>query len=62
MVKLMSTNELPDILTVQDLMSYLNIGRVKAYELVNQENFPTIRMGKCIRISKDKLLKWIDKQ
>ena len=42
---------LDNLLTVKDLMKILNISRSKAYSLVNDTSFPTVKFGKCIRIS-----------
>ena len=49
------------LLTVKELQDYLGIGRSKAYELVNEPNFPTLRIGRSIRIPKDQLEEWIKK-
>ena len=51
---------LPLVLSVAHVQSILGIGRVQAYQLVNSADFPTIRIGKSIRIPRDKFLKWLD--
>jgi excisionase family DNA binding protein len=38
-------------LTVKDIAERLKIGRNTAYELMNQRDFPSFRIGKCIRIT-----------
>lgn len=48
-----------ELLTVQDLQKLLKISRSKAYELANTPDFPTLRIGKVIRIPKDQLQEWI---
>lgn len=48
-----------DLLTIKELQDYLKISRSKAYELVNEPEFPTLRIGKNIRIPKDQLEEWI---
>jgi excisionase family DNA binding protein len=53
---------LPLVLTVSDLQKVLRVSRVKAYELVNQQGFPTVRFGRVIRIPRDGLLKWLEAQ
>ncbi len=50
-----------ELLTVDDLRVYLRIGRAKAYELVNEPDFPALRVGRSIRIPKDQLKSWITK-
>ncbi len=48
-----------ELLTVDDLRAYLRIGRAKAYELVNEPDFPALRVGRSIRIPKDQLKLWV---
>jgi len=47
--------ELPLVLTVEQLASILNIGRNAAYELVRTQRIETIRVGKQIRITREAL-------
>lgn len=49
------------LLTVNEMAKILRIGRSSAYELCRQQEFPVIRIGKCIRISKKALLDWIER-
>ncbi len=51
-----SIDEIPLILTVEDLMPILGIGRGAAYELARSERIKTIRVGRKIRIAKHELL------
>ena len=37
-------------LTVKELMKILNLGRTKTYELVNQDDFPKVKIGGKILI------------
>lgn len=53
---------LPEIFGVASLAEFLSIGNAKAYELVRQDSFPSWRIGKCYRISKDALRKWVNNQ
>jgi len=52
-------DELPLTLTVEQVGKVLGISRTKAYELVHAKDFPTIRIGKRLIISKFALVKWI---
>lgn len=53
--------QLPLTLTVEEVGQVLGIGRVKAYELANSENFTCkIRIGKRIIIPRDSFIKWIN--
>lgn len=56
----MSNNSL-EVLTVSELASTLKIGKSRAYELVNQKDFPSFRIGKNIRVSKADLEDWMSK-
>ena len=42
----------PDILTVRDIMSALDIGRNKAYELLKLNKIKSIKIGRNYRIPK----------
>ncbi|MGL4742301.1 MAG: helix-turn-helix domain-containing protein [Sarcina sp.] len=51
-----------EILRVEDVAAYLGISKAYAYELVKQENFKVIRLGRAIRIPKDSFLRWVDSE
>ena len=44
-----------DYLTVKDLQSYLGFGKNKIYTLVNQNDFPKIKIGKNFLIPREEL-------
>ena len=48
--------------TVADLQRVVGCGRRQAYEMVNMQGFPTIRLGRKILIPRDAFLRWLDKQ
>jgi excisionase family DNA binding protein len=50
----------PPILSADQLAEMLGISRAGAYQLLHQETFPTLRIGKRMLVPKDKLLIWID--
>ncbi len=50
------------LLTVDEMMDLLRVGRTTAYELCQRVDFPTIRIGRMIRIPESALLRWIEKQ
>ena len=64
----MTRNDLDnkDILTVDDVATYLSISKGYAYELVHQEQFRVINLANsskkksCIRIPKQSFLDWVD--
>jgi prophage regulatory protein len=50
---------LPQLLEVRQLAHILGIGRTKAYELIEREEIPVIRVGRCVRVPVDELRAWI---
>lgn len=52
----------PEILTVEQAASLLQISRASAYEAVRAGEIPSFRVGRSIRISKTQLLSWIANQ
>ena len=58
-----SKDELPMFLSVMDLADLLGISRASSYELVNEEEFPKLKIvqGRTI-IPRDRLLEWLDEK
>lgn len=54
--------EYGEILTVENLMDYLNIGRTTAYKLVQSGKIKTLRIGKVYRISKKSIDEYVRKE
>mgnify|MGYP000414943276 FL=1 len=57
--KYYSVDELPLVLTVEDLMPVLCIGRNTAYDLVRSGQIQSLRIGHQIRIPRDAVVKFI---
>ena len=57
-----SFNELPLMLTVEDVSHVLGIGLAHAYEVAHRRDFPTITLGSRIIVPRDKFMEWIDEQ
>lgn len=55
-------NVLPEILDAQQLSKYLGISIGKAYSLLNDENFPTLKIGSRLFVSDERLAIWLAKQ
>ena len=51
---------LPAVLNANQLATALGISRAGAYQLLNTESFPTLRIGKRLLVPRDKLVEWID--
>ena len=56
-----ASDALPYSLSAFDLAKALHISKPKAYELMHQENFPSLRLGRRLVVPKDKFLYWINK-
>jgi excisionase family DNA binding protein len=52
----------PIVLTVNDIMEILGIGKRIAYELMDRTDFPTVRIGKLKRVNRDAFFEWLDQQ
>lgn len=48
-----------DVLTVNDVMNILHIGRNKAYELLRSRVIPSIRIGKKYVIPKNLMIEFL---
>lgn len=57
-----SFDDLPLTLRVEDLMSILGIGRNTAYELVRSGQIRSIRVGRQLRVPKDAVLDFLNRQ
>lgn len=57
--RIMGCGHVMQFLTVEELAAFLRIGRSKAYELCHQPDFPAIRIGRTIRISREAFLAWL---
>jgi len=55
-----SYDDIPLIMTVEDLMPILLIGRNTAYDLVRSGEIKSIRVGRQIRIPRDALIAFLE--
>ena len=51
-----------EFITVIEMAEMLKISRSKAYQLIKIRDFPLIKIGKNIRINKNKFLNWLHNQ
>ena len=54
-----SYDELPLLLNVNQLADLLGVSDSSVYELIQEDDFPSVRIGKRIVVPKDELRKWI---
>lgn len=52
--------DLPELITAKELEKLLGVSTSRTYELMNSRGFPTVKIGRCYRVDKAKLLKMID--
>ena len=50
-----------EMLTVREVQQMLRLSKNVVYNLVNQPDFPSVRIGRKILIPVGKLKEWIDK-
>jgi excisionase family DNA binding protein len=46
----------------EDIAKFLNVSRSKAYDIMNQKDFPTITLGKSKRVKSEDFLRWLESQ
>ena len=49
------------LLTANEVASILGVSRSKAYDMMRQREIPTITIGKNVRVSKEDLIVYIEK-
>ncbi|MBT3319940.1 MAG: helix-turn-helix domain-containing protein [Clostridia bacterium] len=55
-------DNLPTMLNADDVAGVLGLSKTKVYELMNSREFPTLRIGKRMMVSKEQLVNWINKK
>jgi excisionase family DNA binding protein len=54
------TNGLPPICTIEEVATFLRLGRSHTYELARTGILPAIRLGRSLRIPRAALLAWLE--
>lgn len=57
----MRRSELPEVMTIKDVQEFLKISKNTAYDLIKREEFPVVRLGRLLRINREKFFEWFDK-
>jgi hypothetical protein len=52
--------ELPEVMEVKHIQTFLGIGRSQAYQLVKTSSFHTVTVGKRILIPKKSFMEWFE--
>ena len=53
---------LPAVLNLRHVQEVLGISRPKVYELAHSQGFPTVRIGRSIRVPRQLFLRWLEGQ
>lgn len=60
--RLSAHSELPLILGVEEIKQILGIGQRRAYEIMEQQGFPLVRIGRLKRVQREDFFNWLDQQ
>lgn len=55
-----SYDELPLMLSVQEIAIVLGISKTSAYELVRSKGFPVLKIGSRLVVPKEKFREWVE--
>ena len=54
--------QLPELMTIKELQSYLDIGKDKAYALVKSKSFPALKIGGRYYVVMSDFVSWLERQ
>lgn len=54
--------DLPVVLTMKQVQDLLGISKLKTYELAHKEGFPVVRLGRSLRVPRDRFVMWLNEQ
>jgi excisionase family DNA binding protein len=47
------------LLRAEEVAELLGIGRSKVFEMIAAGDLPTVRIGRCVRVPRDRLESWV---
>jgi excisionase family DNA binding protein len=56
----MTTDDLPDVLTVDETAKFLRISRGLAFEAIGRGDLPAVRVGRRLLVPRARLLAWLN--
>jgi excisionase family DNA binding protein len=59
MIYLDGARKYDDVMTIEDVMDYLAVGKCTAYKLLKQKKIKSFRIGKVYKIPKESLLEYV---
>lgn len=57
-----SVEQLPLVMNVEEVGSFLSISRAGAYALFHRSDFPCIKINKRMLVEREKFLAWLSEQ
>jgi excisionase family DNA binding protein len=54
--------DLPLVLTASHIAEIMLISKPTVYQLMNEPDFPILKIGKCRRVTRDAFFKWLEKR
>ena len=57
----MTLMNLPEVISAAELQKFLHISRASTYNLLNSKGFPTLHLGGRLMVTRENLLKWMEK-
>ncbi|WP_010276556.1 helix-turn-helix domain-containing protein [Paenibacillus senegalensis] len=58
----MSRESYPEILDAQDIAQIMRVSLSKAYDLMEWQGFPLVRIGRNKRVGREAFFEWLDRQ
>lgn len=55
-------DSLPYVMTPADVQKVLSVSRNTAYEVFHSKDFPCFRVGKQLRVNRERFFKWMEQQ
>ena len=56
-----SLDELPDFCSLEEVSKVFRVSRATAYRMAEQGRIPCLRIGRRVIVSKEHLIRWIDR-
>lgn len=61
-VSITNWDDLPLVLTMRHIIAIAGVSRDTAFRMVRQRGFPSMRVGKQIRVPKEGFQRWLNEQ
>lgn len=58
----MNREQYPLVLTVKEVSEILGVGKIRAYEIMDTDGFPLVKLGRSKRVPREKFFEWLDNQ